>query len=134
MLAATRAEPKHAAISESLHNVAGLVDLTALDRRGVSEGSADRLGQGLRAVDDEEPWHRRVEPALDKIVDEGLDGRGVLRCALDQAKRMLGARRVDTDRRDEDQILVHVNAVDLDHQQPETGEIMCHPVLQPRRR
>jgi hypothetical protein len=29
---------------QSLHNVAGLVDLTALDRRGVSEGSADRLG------------------------------------------------------------------------------------------
>ena len=63
---------------QSLHNVAGLVDLTALDRRGASEGSADRLGQGLRAVDDEEPRHRRVDPALDEIVNEGLDGRGVL--------------------------------------------------------
>src|SRR4029077_5718520 len=39
---------------ESLHNVASLVDLTALDRRGSSEGPADRLGQGLRAVDDEQ--------------------------------------------------------------------------------
>ena len=51
-----------------LSHVAGLVDLTALDRRG----------QGLRAVDDEEPRHRRVDPALDEIVNEGLDGRGVL--------------------------------------------------------
>src|SRR5580704_1548998 len=57
------------ACSESLHNVAGLVDLTALDCRGSSEGSADCFGQGLRAVDDEEPRHRRVEPALDEIVD-----------------------------------------------------------------
>ncbi len=30
---------------------------------------------------------------------------------------MLVALRVDTDRRDQDQIVVHVNAVDLDHQQ-----------------
>ena len=58
-------------------NVAGLVDLTALDRRGASEGPADRLGQGLRAVNDEEPWHRRVEPALTRL-SMGLHGRGVL--------------------------------------------------------
>ena len=43
------------------------MDLTALDRRGSSEGPADRLGQGLRAVDDEQPRHRRIEPALDPI-------------------------------------------------------------------
>ena len=55
---------------QPLHNVASLVNLTTLDRRGASEGSADRLGQRLRAVDDEEPRHRRVEPALDEIVDE----------------------------------------------------------------
>ena len=48
------------------------MNLTALDRRGTAEGSADRLGQGLGAVDDEEPRHRRVEPALDQIIDEGL--------------------------------------------------------------
>jgi hypothetical protein len=29
---------------------------------------------------------------------------------------MLVALRVDTDRRDQDQIFVHLNAVDLDHQ------------------
>ena len=33
--------------------VARLVNLTALDRRGTAEGSADRLGQGLGAVNDE---------------------------------------------------------------------------------
>ena len=65
------------------------MDLTALDRRGASEGSADRLGQGLRAVDDEEPRHGRVEPALDEIVDQRLDGRGVLRRTFGEAKRML---------------------------------------------
>jgi hypothetical protein len=33
-----------------------------------------------------------------------------------EAERMLVALRVDTDRRHQDQILVHMNAVDLDHQ------------------
>ena len=47
---------------------------------------------------------------------------------------MLIALRVDTDRRDEDQILVHVNAVDLDHQQIEAREIGRHPLLHARRR
>jgi hypothetical protein len=53
-------------LGQSLHDVAGLVDLTALDRRGASEGSADRLGQGLRAVDDEEPSniHNVARPGL----------------------------------------------------------------------
>src|SRR6202045_4961434 len=31
-------------------------------------------------------------------------------------------------------VLVHVNAVDLDHQQPEAGKITRHPFLQSRRR
>ena len=47
---------------------------------------------------------------------------------------MLVALRVDTDRRDQDQILVHVNAVDLDHQQIEAGEVGRHPLLHARRR
>ena len=47
---------------------------------------------------------------------------------------MLIALRVDTDRRNQDQILVHVNAVDLDHQQIETGEIGRHPLLHSCRR
>jgi hypothetical protein len=72
---------------------------------------------GLCAVDDEESRHRRIEPALDQIVDERPDGRGVLSRTFDKAERMLVALRVDTDRHDQDQIFVDVNAVDLDHQQ-----------------
>src|SRR6266567_1403683 len=47
---------------------------------------------------------------------------------------MLVALRVDTDRCNQDQIFVHVNAIDLDHQQIEAGEIGCHPILHARRR
>jgi hypothetical protein len=47
---------------------------------------------------------------------------------------MLVALRVDANRRDQDQILVHVNAVDLDHQQIEAGEIGRHPLFHARRR
>jgi hypothetical protein len=62
------------------------MDLTPLDRRGATEGSADCLGQRLGAIDDEQPRHRRVEPALDQVVDERLDCRGVLRRTLDEAE------------------------------------------------
>src|SRR5271167_2523679 len=89
------------------------MDLTALDRRGSSKGSADRLGQCLGTVDDEEPGRRRVQPALDEIVDERLHGRGVLRRTLGEAERMLVALRVDTDRRDQDQISVHAGWADI---------------------
>ena len=47
---------------------------------------------------------------------------------------MLVAVRIDADRRHQGHILVHVNAVDLDHQQIEAGKIGRHPFLQPRRR
>ena len=76
---------------QSLHDVASLVDLTALDRARRAEGAPDRLGQRLGAVDDEQPRHRRIEPALDQIVDQRLDHRGVLGRTLDQAERMLDA-------------------------------------------
>ena len=47
---------------------------------------------------------------------------------------MLVAVRIDADRRHQDHVLVHLNAVDLDHQQIEAGKIGRHPFLQPRRR
>src|SRR5262249_42031372 len=47
---------------------------------------------------------------------------------------MLVALRIDTDRCNQEQIFVHVNAIDLDHQQIEAGEIGCHPILHARRR
>src|SRR5262249_28609044 len=47
---------------------------------------------------------------------------------------MLVALRIDTDRCNQEQIFVHVNAIDLDHQQIEAGEIGCHPILHARGR
>lgn len=110
------------------------MNLAALNGHIASEGRPDRLGEGLRAVDDEEPWKGGIEAALDEIADQRLHGRRVFRRALDQPERMLAAVHIDAERRDKGHVIVHVNAVDLDHQQPETGKIMCHPVLQPRRR
>src|SRR6266516_3909810 len=54
--------------------------------------------------------------------------------SLGKAEGMLVALRVDTDRCNQDQIFVHVNAIDLDHQQIEAGEIGCHPIPHARRR
>ncbi len=101
---------------QALQNVARLVNLAALDRRIASEGPPDRLGQCFRAVDDEEARRAGIEPMLDEIVDERLHGRRLFRRALDEAERVFVAVRVDVVRRDEDHVLVHVNAVDLDRQ------------------
>ena len=76
----------------------------------------DRLRQGLSAIDDEQPRHVRVEPALDEIVDERLHGCGVLGRTFDKTERMFGAHGVDPNRRHKDQIVIQMNAVDLDHQ------------------
>ena len=71
---------------QALHDVAGLVDLAALDRRVAPEGPPDRLGQRLGAIDDEQPADRRIEPALDQVVEQRLDHRRVLGGALDQRR------------------------------------------------
>src|SRR6202521_4054847 len=63
---------------QAFHDVARLVDLAALDRSGRTEGAADRLRQRFRAVDDEQSWHRRVEPARDQVVQQGLNRCGGL--------------------------------------------------------
>ena len=89
---------------------------------------------GLRAVDDEQARRGGIEPALDEIVDQRPHSRGVFRGALDRAERMLVAVRINADRRHQGHVLVHVNAVDLDHHQIEAGKIRRHPFLQPRRR
>ena len=47
-----------------------------------------------------------IEAPLDQVVDQRLHHRGVLGCPLDQPERMLVARRVDPDRRHQDQILL----------------------------
>jgi hypothetical protein len=43
----------------------GLVNLAALDRRVAPEAAPDRLGERLRAVDDEQTRHRWIEATLD---------------------------------------------------------------------
>src|SRR6202023_4276023 len=59
-------------LRQPLHDIAGLVDLAALDRRVASKTAPDRPRQRLRAVDDEQTRHRRIEPALNQVVDERL--------------------------------------------------------------
>jgi hypothetical protein len=108
------------------------VNLAALDRRAPAKRAADRLGQGLGAVDDEQSHHRRIE--LDEVVEQRLNRGGVLGGTLDQSQRVLLARGVDADRRDQDQVLLDVQAVDLDRQQVQRRQIRRQPSLQFRAR
>ena len=66
-----------------------------------AEGRADRLGQRLGAVNDEQPADLWIETALDQIVDESLHDGGVLGGAFDEAKRMLVPVSVDPQRGDQ---------------------------------
>jgi len=105
------------------------VNLTALDRRVPAKGAADRLGQRLGAVDDEQPHHRRVEAAFDQVVEQRLNRGGIFGGSLDQSQRVLLAHGVDADRRHQDQVLLDVQAVDLDRQQIQRRQIACQPIL-----
>jgi hypothetical protein len=69
------------------------------DRCAASEATPDRPGERLRAVDDEQPRYRRIEAALDQIIDQRLHHGAVLGCALDQPERVLDALTIDADRR-----------------------------------
>ena len=66
-------------LGQAFGDVAALVDLAALDQGRGSEGLSDRLGERLGAVDDEEPGDLGIEPPVDQVVDQGLDGGAVLR-------------------------------------------------------
>src|SRR3982074_1471440 len=119
---------------KAFHDVARLVDLAALDRSGRTEGAADRLRQRFRAVDDEQSWHRRVEPARDQVVQQGLNRCGVLGRPFHQRQRMLVAFAVNPDRGDQHEIVAEMQPVDLDHQKVERGKIGSHQGGQPPRR
>jgi len=93
-------------LGQALQDVPGLVHLAALDRRVAAEGLADRLGQRLRAIDDEQAAHGRIEAAPDQIVQQCLDGCGVLGRALDHAERVFRAVGVDADGRHQDQLIL----------------------------
>jgi hypothetical protein len=72
---------------------------------------------GFGAVDDEQPHHHRVEATLDEVVEQRLNHDGILGGTLDQPQRVPLARGVDAGRRDQDQALLDVQALDLDCQQ-----------------
>ena len=108
-------------LRQPLHDVASLVNLTPLNQRLTPEAAPDRFRERLRSVDDEQPRHRRIEPARDKIVDERLHHGGVLGCAFNEPERMLHAFAVDADRRHQHKLASHVDAVDLHHQEVQLG-------------
>ena len=70
-------------LGQTLHDVAPLVHLPALNRGVLAERPADRLPQCFRPVDDEQTADLRVEPALDQIVDERLHDGCILGRPLD---------------------------------------------------
>ena len=71
-------------------------------------------------------WHRRVEPARDQVVQQGLNRCGVLGRPFHQRQRMLVAFAVNPDRGDQHEIVAEMQPVDLDHQKVERGE-RCPP-------
>lgn len=86
-------------LGQPVEDVARLVDRAALDRRIAPEDPADRHRQRLRPVDEEQPRHRGIEPALHQVVEQRLHHSGVLRRSLDRAARVLHAGAVDVDGR-----------------------------------
>jgi hypothetical protein len=53
-------------LGQALDDVATLVDLAAPEGGGHTEGVADRIAEPLRAIDDEQPGQRRIEPPGDE--------------------------------------------------------------------
>src|SRR3984893_623549 len=89
----------------AVHDVACFMYLTALNGHAASESRSDRLGESLRAVDDEKARQGGIEAALDEIIDQRLHGRCVFCGALDQPKRMFVAVRINADRRHQGHVL-----------------------------
>ena len=100
-------------LGQALDDVTALVDLAALDGGGHTEGVSDRFAECLRAIDDEQPRQRRIEPPGEEIVDQGLDDDRVLRRPLDHGQDMLVAVAIDADRRHQDMV-ADMQTVDLD--------------------
>ena len=114
---------------QALDDVTALVDLAALDGGGHTEGVADRLAECLRAIDDEQPGQRRIEPPGEEIVQQGLDDDSVLRRPLDHGHDMLVAvchRRQIAATKNKD---ADMQTVDLDDQQVELREVRGEPGL-----
>ena len=91
-------------LGQPFDDVASLMNLAALDRRVATEGAADRLGQRLRTIDDEQPADVRIQPALDQIVQQRLYHSGVLGGAFQQTERMFGAITINAHRCEQGQL------------------------------
>ena len=116
-------------LRQPVHDVPRLVDLASLDRGGLAEGRPDRLRQRFRAIDDEEARNRRIETAVDEVVQKRLDGRGILGGAFHDRQRMLAAIAVDADRRDQHEVVANMQPVDLNDQEtsPDRSALMKSP-------
>src|SRR5580700_7966913 len=99
------------------------MDLAALDRRVAPEAAPDRLGERLRAVDDEQTRHRWIEAALDQVIDQRLHHGAVLGCPFHQPKRVLEPLAIDPERRHQHEMLTDVDAIDLHHHDVERGQV-----------
>jgi len=69
--------------------------------------------------------------AFDQIVDESLHDSSILGGAFDQAKRMLIAFSIDSERSHQNQVIVDVQAIDLDDQQVQLRQVRGHPLGHP---
>lgn len=75
-------------------DVAGLVNLTALDQNAGAEGAPDRLGQSLCAIHYEQAAGLGGEAATDEIVRQRLDHRGIFGWILDHPQWVFSAVRL----------------------------------------
>src|SRR5262249_31275970 len=128
-----RLGPRSIAIAQVLKDVAGLVDLAALDHRRLTEDGADRFPQRLRAVEDDEQTPVRTQAAALQIREQILTDARVLRGAVPHAERVFLAIRGDPERHDET-VLTDVHAVDDEADQVERLKRRRLPRRQLRRR
>ena len=98
------------------------------------KGLADRPGQDLGAIDDEETTDLGIEAALNLVVHKRLHGRRVFGGPFDHAKRVLVPFNVNACGADHQQLVGHMEPVDPDHQKVELRQIRSHPLGQPRLR
>ena len=102
-------------------HISDLVQLTALDHR-VIEHIEHRRAQRLGPVDPDEHRTGDVQAPLPQVHQQPADQRGVLRRALHQRQRVLGALDVNA-HRDDTAGLGEVHAVDHQRHQIQPGQI-----------
>lgn len=106
---------------------ARLMHLTALNWRRPAKRRLDGLGQRLGAIEDEQTWDPRIQAARYKIVEQRLNRNSILGSAFDKSENVLSAVGVDADRPNQNNVLGHVQAVDLNDEQIQLGEVAGKP-------